>query len=422
MSSKVTIVFSVLLVILVAACVGLAVLASSLNGKIKTLDDDVQALVADTAAQFSITNDSIAGVGSELTTFKNETAGEFDGVRSDITGLYTNLNSFKSATNQQIGTLNNSVDGLDSSLTDLGTQVDESTMNVRRVYEEVINGVVKITGDIGSGSGFIYSEDGYIVTCWHVIDGQTSINVILHDGTCKRATVIGSDRDSDIAVIKISGVSNLQPLPLADSSALVPGEPVIGVGNPRGTFETVVLGIISRTKEMEEVAGVGWVGNLIQIDAATNPGNSGGPVFNSAGQVIGIAQSGFTSFYQNINFAVASNKVKKVADSIIASGTFSSPMLPGDWSMDDLDPETAIDRGLDSAFGVIVNAATGMGDIRANDIIIAIDGISIRDGADLFSYIAEFKNVGDTVTLTLIRSSGTEIEVSLTLIRGWLAS
>ena len=114
------------------------------------------------------------------------------------------------------------------------------------------------------------------------------------------------------------------------------------------------------------------------------------------------------------------NKVKRVADAIISHGSFDTPMLPGTWSMDDLTPETAIQRGLDSAFGCIFREASGMGDVRVNDIITAVDGIAIRDGADLFSYIAEFKSVGDTIKLTLIRGSGTQIEVSLTMIKGWL--
>lgn len=425
MSNKVTIIFSVVLVILVAACVSLAVWASNLNGRINTLNDDTQAFVADTAAQFGITNNSIAGVGSDLTDFKSETAGEFTGVRNDITSLDTNLSSFKSTTDHQIGTLNSSVDVLDSSLADLGTQVDESTMNVRRVYDDVIGGVCQIIGDISAGSGFIYSEDGYIVTCWHVVNNQSYLDVILHDGTCKRATVVGSDQDSDVAVIKISGVSNLQPLPLADSSVLVPGEPVIVVGNPRLTFETVVYGIISRTKGLEYVTNVGWVANLIQFDAAANPGNSGGPVFNGEGQVIGISESGYTSYYQCTNFAVSSNKVKRVADAIVTQGFFDNAILPGNWSMDNLTPEIAIERGLDSAFGCIFRSVSGMGDARVDDIITAIDGVAIQDAADLFSYIAEFKSVGDTVTLTLIRGSGSsiaEIEVTLTLIRGWLTS
>lgn len=147
-------------------------------------------------------------------------------------------------------------------------------------------------------------------------------------------------------------------------------------------------------------------------------------MFNGEGQVIGIAQSGFTSNYQCINFAVSSNKVQRMADAFINQGSFTSAIFPGTWSMDDLTPDVAIARGLDSTFGVIINLAIGMHDVVTNDIIIAIDGISVTDGADLFSYIAQFKSVGDTVTLTLLRGSGTSIttiEDTLTLVPGWIS-
>jgi S1-C subfamily serine protease len=430
MGNRLTIVFSVVLAVLVVACIGLAVWASSLGGRIGTLDDDMQAFVADTASQFSVTNSSIAGVDSELTTFKTDTTNEFENVQGDITGLDNNLNDFKSSANSQFNSIQNSITGintsvagLDTDLASLNTQYSESTLNVRQVYDDVIGGVCQIVGNLAYGSGFVYSEDGYIITCWHVVNNQNYLDVILHDGTCQRATVVGSDRSSDVAVLKINGVSGLQPLSFADSSSLVVGEPIVVIGNPIGIFETVVYGVISRLQSMEYVTGIGWVPNLIQYDAAQNPGNSGGPVFNNLGQVIGIAESGYTS-YQGIVYAISANKVKRVADAIIAQGFFTNAILPGNWSMNDLTPAVAINRGLDNAFGVIVTFVTGLGDVSTNDIIVAIDGVSIRDGADLFSYIAEFKSVGDTVTLTLIRGSGTQatqVETSCTLIAGWLA-
>jgi S1-C subfamily serine protease len=430
MGNRLTIVFSVVLAVLVVACIGLAVWASSLGGRIGTLDDDMQAFVADTASQFSVTNSSIAGVDSELTTFKTETTNELDNVQGDITSLDTNFNAFKSSADSQFDSIQNSITGintsvagLDTGLASLNTQYSESTLNVRQVYDDVIGGVCQIVGNLAYGSGFVYSEDGYIITCWHVVNNQNYLDVVLHDGTCQRATVVGSDRSSDVAVLKINGVSGLQPLPMADSTALVVGEPIILVGNPLGIFETVVYGVISRIQDMVYVGGIGWVPNLIQYDAAQNGGNSGGPVFNNQGQVVGIADNSNIAA-EGIHLAVSSNKVKRVADSIIAQGFFTNAILHGNWSMGDLTPAVAINRGLDNAFGVIVTFVTGLGDVSTNDIIVAIDGVSIRDGADLFSYIAEFKSVGDTVTLTVIRGSGaqaTQIETSCTLIAGWLA-
>ncbi|OGO17296.1 MAG: hypothetical protein A2Z15_08185 [Chloroflexi bacterium RBG_16_50_11] len=423
MNSKATIVFTCLVVVLFLVSGGLGYYSFNLNSQVNTLRDDAQVFKTETSNQFSITKESINGVDSKLAGFKTETAGQFTTVQSNITGLDSDLTAFKSDTASKFTATQNSINSLNTELNTeldtLVTQLDESTMNVRRVYDDVIGSVCQIIGNTSSGSGFIYSTDGYIITCWHVINGQTYTDVVLHDGTTKRATVVGSDRDSDIAVIKISGVSNLKPLPLADSSALVAGEPIIVVGNPFGIFETVVYGIISRTKQMVYVSGVGWVSNLIQYDAAQNPGNSGGPVFNGEGQVIGIAESNNTAG-EGIKNAVSSNKVKKVADAIIANGSYDNAMLPGTWIMNDLTPEVAIQRTLDSTFGCIFIRVSGITGVQADDIITAVDGIAIRDAADLFSYIAEYKSVGDTVTLSLIRGSGTQIEVSLTLLKGWL--
>jgi S1-C subfamily serine protease len=417
-------VFIGLIAFLVVVCGGLAFWSSDLNGRINTLNDDTQAFKADTAGQFSTVESDISSVDSSLTSFKSDTADKFTGVESDVTGvrssvtsLNTDLSTFKSDTTSRFESTQDSIDGLSTNLTNIGTQLDESTMNVRRVYDDVIGSVCQIIGNIGTGSGFIYGADGYIVTCWHVVNGQSYLDVILHDGTCERATVIGSDRDSDVAVLKVYGVSDLKSLPLADSSTLVPGEPIIVVGSPLGIFETVVYGIISRTTQMVYVGGVGWVSNLIQYDAAQNPGNSGGPVFNRDGQVIGIADSNEA---EGVKYAISSNKVKRVADAIIDHGSFTSVILPGSGFFDNLTPEVAIQRGLDNTFGVILTNVQDMGQVQSNDIIVAIDGVQVKDFADLFSYIAEFKSVGDTVVLSVISISGTEKEVSLTLVEGWV--
>lgn len=433
MNKKLTIVFIVLIALLILTSGGLGFWSSSLNGRLNTLNDDTLAFKNDTASQFTTTKNSIAGVDSKLGNFETETAGKFTTVQSDITGLDSNLAAFKTSTASRFDTvqssitgINANVAGLNTNLASLSTQYSESTINVRRVYDDVIDSVVMIRGNItggtASGSGFIYSTSGstvYIITCWHVVEAMSTIYVTLHDGRVNTATVVGSDQDSDIAVIKVNGLSNLKPLELADSGTLVAGEPVIIVGSPQWIFETVVSGVISRTKGMVYVSGVGWVANLIQYDAAQNGGNSGGPVFNSEGQVIGIADNSNTAA-EGIHYAVSSNKVKRVAEAIIDNGSFTNATLPGTWMISNLTPSVAIDRGLDSAFGIIFNLVTGMGQMQANDIATTVDGMIIKDFADLFSYIAEFRSVGDTITLTLIRGTGTEIEASVVLTIGWL--
>jgi S1-C subfamily serine protease len=395
-------IFIGLFVFLFLVSCGLGGFSFYLNNQINILTDDVNAFKTDTANKFT-------NVQADISHIQN-----------DITSLDSRLATFQTETNNHLNTIDSNINSLNADLNDLAVQLAESTMNVRQVYNNVIGSVCQIIGSVSEGSGFIYDADGYIVTCWHVVYGQSYLDVKLHDGRTARAKVIGSDRASDVAVLKISGFSNLKPLPLADSNVLVAGEPIIGVGNPRGTFETVVYGIISRTKGLEYVDGVGWVSNLIQFDAATNPGNSGGPVFNNKGQVIGIVESGYTSYYQCTNFAVSSNKIKRVAQAIIEHGSFTNANLPGKWSLSDLTPEVALTRGLSSSFGLMFDSASNIGQIKAKDVIIAIDEITVKDGADLFSYIAEFKSVGDTVKLTIIRGSNTQIEISLTLVKGWI--
>jgi uncharacterized phage infection (PIP) family protein YhgE len=188
-----------LIAFLIVVSGGLGYWSTNLSGRIGTLNDDTQAFKADTAGQFSTVNSDISSVDSSLTGFQTETANKFSDTQNDITSLDTNLSSFKTSTTSQFNTVQSSITGinanvstLDTDLTSLSTQYSESTLNVRQVYDDVINSVCRVTGDMSSGSGFIYSEQGqitYIITCWHVTDGQTYLDVILHDGTCMRATV-----------------------------------------------------------------------------------------------------------------------------------------------------------------------------------------------------------------------------------------
>lgn len=419
-------VFIGLIAFLIVVSGGLGYWSSNLSGRISTLNDDTQAFKADTTGQFNTVNSDISSVDSRLTSFKTETADKFSDVQNDITGLDTNLSSFKTSTASQfnvvqssIAGINTNVAGLDTDLASISAQYSESTMNVRRVYEDVINSVCMITDGTNTlGSGFVYSATGHVITAAHVINDQARIDVVMHDGTCASVTVIGSDDFSDVAVLKMEGISNLQPLTLADSGVLVVGEPVIVVGNPLGIFESVTYGVISRLRGIGSPSGISWsVTNLIQYDAPSTGGNSGGPVFNKEGQVIGIVSFGYSSF--DISYAISSNKIKRVAQAIINQGSYTNATLPGDWWISDLTPEDVISMGLDSSFGVIFDSAINVGEVLTNDVVIAVDGIAIKDAAELFSYIGEFKSVGDTLTLAVIRN-GMEIEADVVLEEGWI--
>jgi putative serine protease PepD len=407
-----------LIVALFVISIGVGAFSIVLNDKIGTLDSNTQAFKAYTTDQFGT-------VKSDVSSFKADTANKFTGVQNDITGVqnsFTSLNSdlsaFKSDTTTKLNSAQSSINNLNTDVANIGTQLDESTMNVRQIYNKVIGSVCQIIGDVALGSGFVYSADGYIVTCWHVVNGQSYLDVKLHDGRVAEATVVGSDRASDVAVLKIHGFSDLTPLTLVDSNTLVCGEPIIIVGNPLGIFETVVSGVISRIGGGGYVGGVGYVANLIQYDAAQNHGNSGGPVFDNKGQVIGIAESG-ESNAEGVKYAVSSNRVKRVAQAIIDNGSFTNATLPGNWLIWNMSPEKAIDLGLDTCLGFWFETANNVGQVQANDVVTAINGVTIRDFADFISYIGEYSSVGDTVILTVIRN-GYTTEATVTLIAGWI--
>ena len=172
----------------------------------------------------------------------------------------------------------------------------------------------------GQGSGFIISKDGFILTNNHVVDGADSIKVTLADNRDFDAKIIGTDPQTDVALIKISDPENLPVLPLGDSSNLEAGEWVIAIGNPFGLSQTVTVGVVSATGRSS--VGISEYENFIQTDAAINPGNSGGPLLNGRGEAVGINTALFsrTGGYMGIGFAIPINMVKSVEGQLQKQG------------------------------------------------------------------------------------------------------
>lgn len=412
-------IFIGLFVVLFTACGCFGYYTYQLNGQLNTLNNAQKAFEQDTANNFLTVHNDISELNTNLTTFQANTANKFTGIQNQITDLDSRFGAYKADTETRLGTLQTNIDDTNLKLDDLKESFSEVAMNVRALYENAVKGVCMVVTDTGQGSGFIFNAAGYVVTCNHVVDDASTILVKLHDGRVINATLVGGDMYADIAVLKLMDISNLTPLALADSGDLTGGEPVMVVGNPLGIFETVNYGVVSQVDAMIGVIGFDWlVSNLIQIDAPINPGNSGGPAINKDGQVIGITAYSDTT-YEGIHFAISSNRIKRIAQAIISSGLFLDATLPGLWIAQDLTPVRAFLMGLTTSFGVWIQSTSGTGDLQADDIIVGINGVSIKDEGGLFGYIGEFSSPGDTVTLMVIRNH-VQITVAVNLIMGFI--
>jgi S1-C subfamily serine protease len=314
------------------------------------------------------------------------------------------------------------------------------------LFEYVSPGTVAIITDQGQGSGFVYDGDGHIVTNFHVIEGSTTVEVRFTSGFMAYGTVIGTDLDSDLAIVKVDApAEELHPLPLGDSSELKVGQTVIAIGNPFGLNTTMTVGIISalgRTLDSIHESPDGTVftaGDIIQTDAAINPGNSGGPLFNINGEVVGVNRAIISNSINGdgqptnsgIGFAVSINMIKRVAPGLIATGKYDYPYL-GVSSIDSLTLDMVNALGLNSYTGAYITSVTpggpadqaGLraGDQQTNapglfaggDLVVAIDGNEVRTFDELLSYLITNKGPGEVVTLTVLRGDQT-IDIDVTL-------
>jgi S1-C subfamily serine protease len=267
------------------------------------------------------------------------------------------------------------------------------------------------------GSGFLVDTKGHIVTNNHVVEGATTVQVVLKDGTSVEGKVVGTDSLDDLAVVSIdaSSVSGITPLTLADSSAVKPGQMAIAIGNPYDLSSSITVGVVSGLNR--SLSG-STLSGLLQTDAAINPGNSGGPLLNDQGQVIGVnTATEAASGADNIGFAVSSNTVTKALPSLLAGKVITRPYLGISGTA--LTQTNAKALGLSVSQGVyIVNVASdspaqaaglkgaGMdssGELATGgDVITAVDGQSVKSVDDLAAYL-KTKQAGDTVTLSILR-------------------
>ena len=319
------------------------------------------------------------------------------------------------------------------------TQVDTASVDTSKelttaeIYAKYVNSCVGITVDIVStnvfgqtvtgaaaGSGFVITEDGYILTNYHVIDGANSIKVTFDNGKEYTATYVGGEEKNDIAVIKVDA-TGLTPVVIGKSSDMLVGEQVTTIGNPLGelTFSesTGIISALDRSITMSD----GRPMNLIQTDCAINSGNSGGPLFNSHGEVIGIVSAKYSSgsnsssaSVEGLGFAIPMDDVASMVSDLVKNGYVTGKPIMG-ISVADVD-ESVTSYGVPQ--GAIIRVVTpdlcgAKAGLQAGDIVTKIDNTDVTSASDLTSAIGNYKP-GDKVTLTIFRSGETKtVEVTL---------
>jgi putative serine protease PepD len=258
------------------------------------------------------------------------------------------------------------------------------------------------------GSGFVVDQNGEIVTNQHVVDGAGSIEVQFADGTKATAKVVGADASSDLAVIRVSGVdsSKLQPLTLGNSSGVEVGSSVVAIGSPYGLEGSVTAGVVSALGRSISAPNNYTISSAIQTDAPINHGNSGGPLLDSQGRVIGVNAQLESNSGENtgVGFAIPSNTVKSVVDQIVSGGKVSHPFVGLQLS----DAEAGATVAAVTAGGPAADAG-----VQRGDVVTAVDGKPVDSSNAVVAAVQSHK-AGDHVVLTVRRGSGTE-QVHVTL-------
>ena len=319
----------------------------------------------------------------------------------------------------------------DISLVDLFEKSDDGVVKVS------VRRSIELPTSRSLGSGFVYDVSGHIVTNNHVVEESEKTTVTFLDGTSYNAKVIGTDPYTDLAVLEVEAdPSLLHPLPLGDSSTLRVGDQVAAIGNPFGLSGSMTSGIVSQLGRLLSTPGTASfsIPGVIQTDAAVNPGNSGGPLLNMRGQVIGIntAIQSETGEFAGIGFAVPSNTVSKVVPVLIKEGKYKHPWLGV--SGVDIAPDLAEILGLQDTKGLlIVSIVKGSPAEKAGlhgstetkeidginyqiggDVILAVDGKDVRKIDDILIHLQNEKRVGDIIDLEILRE-GRVTDFKLTL-------
>jgi S1-C subfamily serine protease len=315
-------------------------------------------------------------------------------------------------------------------LTDIFKRVENSVVQITSRVNVTGNSRIIINGPLQDqstklGSGFVYDDQGHIVTNDHVVNGAKTVDVTFVDGNTYTAKVIGTDPSSDLAVLQITdnfSIEKVVPVVIANSNLLQVGQQVIAIGNPFGLSDTMTTGIVSQIGRLLPNPDTRFpIPNGIQTDAAINPGNSGGPLLNMQGQVVGMntAISSSTGEFSGIGFAIPSNAIMHIVPKLMQTGSYTHPWLG--ISGGGITPEFAESAGLPINYkGVLVGSVQAGSpaekaglhamsqDVNSNphigDIIVAVDGHKVKRIDDIINYMETQKSVGQAVKLTVYRN------------------
>lgn len=404
MLTKTTISFLVL-GLLIGSLVGSGAVYFTLTPQLDAARTDISALSA-----------SLANLRTDLASSQAEGEKANAQFLNKLDNLQNAYDKLATQNAQLTDKLNNLQTDYDKIATDIGPLA-------AKVYQDARAGVVSITvydqvgAPTGIGSGFVYSNEGYIITNNHVVEAGVNYLATFLDGSQVQATLIAQDPLGDIAVLSVRLPTFAKPLEIVDYDQLKVGEPVFAMGSPIGLIGSITAGIISQlNRTITDYSFLFY----IQTDAPINPGNSGGPLLNSEAKVIGMNTFGFEkSVSEGLGFAIPSNILSKVIPELIENGRYDYPLIGIHGNFIDslqaklLNLPSAIDSGW-LVEEIIPQSGASRSDLRVGDIILSIDGYTVRHEHDISYIMNAFYAPGDTVSLTVLRGSQTII-ISLTL-------
>ena len=363
--------------------------------------------------------------------------GGFIGSALTAGSLNARMTELEKNVSQQSESIQAVADSQEKAQTVAAEAAETGSLSAAQIYEQACDQVVGITTDVTftnffgmtsssavTGSGFILSEDGYIITNYHVIEyavqQKSDPTVILHDGTEYTASIVGTEQANDIAVLKIEA-SGLSPVSFGDSDSIRVGDTVYAVGNPLGELEFSMstghisaLGRVISTEESESI-------NMFQMDAAVNPGNSGGPVYNSLGQVVGVVTAKYSdSGVEGLGFAIPANDAAGIADDLMTKGYVTGKAYMGL----SIDPDYGVDRNSIAyavynhmplgayVMGAEKDSCADKAGLEAGDIITRLGDTDISNYSDLRAALRQY-HAGDSAELTYYRA-GDSFTVTVT--------